>query len=476
MSNQYFPRSIPEAQGIQSSAIEQFLDKIHKENIELHSLMLVRHGFVVAEGWWAPYQANLQHMLFSLSKSFTSTAVGLAVQEGLVSLNDAVVSFFPEEVPEEVSENLSIMRIRDLLMMGSGHAEDTMGRLHQANDGNWVQAFLQAPVEYPPGTHFVYNSGATYMLSAILQKVTGLTLLQFLQPRILEPLAITDATWETCPRGISAGGWGLSITTEDIAKFGQLYLQKGVWEGKRLLAEEWIEQATSKQIANGDDVESDWAQGYGYQFWRCKHNTYRGDGAFGQFCIVMPEQDAVLAVTSGTNDMQGVLNAVWEHLLPSMLLRPLAKNKSAAVQLAASLNELSLDLPRHVQNSPAEKLVSGRLFHMESNQEQWNSFNIQFDTNQAIINVTSNKGEHVIRCGRGHWIQGVTDIFEQANRRVAASFTWVDSNSLEVTLRYVETPFCFTVKCRFEADRIIIVNNPNVSFGSIESQQILGHL
>ncbi|MBW7461807.1 serine hydrolase, partial [Paenibacillus sepulcri] len=152
---------------------------------------------------------------------------------------------------------------------------------------------LAAPVEHEPGTHFVYNSGATYMLSAILQKVTGQTLLEYLQPRLIEPLGIKGAAWDVCPRGINVGGWGLNVTTEDIARFGQLYLQKGMWNGQRLLTEEWIAEATSSQISNGDGGVNDWAQGYGYQFWRCRHGVYRGDGAFGQFCIVMPEQDAV---------------------------------------------------------------------------------------------------------------------------------------------------------------------------------------
>ena len=156
------------------------------------------------------------------------------------------------------------------------------------------------------------------MCSAIIQKVSGETLLDYLTPRLFEPLGIENPSWETDPDGINTGGWGLSITTEDISKFGQLYLQKGVWKGKQLVSEEWVEEATKLQSSNGSNPESDWDQGYGYQFWRCRHNLYRGDGAFGQFCIVMPDQDAVLAITSGTGDMQKVMSLAWKHLLPAM--------------------------------------------------------------------------------------------------------------------------------------------------------------
>ncbi|MBE0699599.1 MAG: serine hydrolase, partial [Anaerolineaceae bacterium] len=306
-----FPTSSPERQGIPSSAILRFVEAIEKKHLELHSFMLLRHGILVAKGWWNPYHPDYPHMLFSLSKSFTSSAVGLAVAEGRLSVDDAVVSFFPDDLPELVSENLKAMKVKHLLTMSTGHAEDTTGRLRDTVDGNWVKSFLSLEVENVPGKPFVYNSGATYILSAIIQKVTGMTVLEYLRPRLFEPLGIENPTWETCPMGINTGGWGLNVRTEDIAQFGQLYLNKGVWNGRRILAQEWVEQASSAQVPNGDNPESDWNQGYGYQFWRCRHGAYRGDGAFGQYCIVMPEQDAVLAITSGLGDMQAVMNLVW---------------------------------------------------------------------------------------------------------------------------------------------------------------------
>ncbi len=244
------PRSTPEAQGVASSAILDFVARAEATISHLHSFMLMRHGHVIAEGWWKPYAPARPHMLFSLSKSFTSTAIGMAVSEGVLSVNDKVVSFFPGELPESVSTNLAEMRIWDLLTMSTGHSVDTLAAIYQSPGRSWAQLVLAQPVDHTPGTHFVYNSGATYLLSAILQSVTGQRLLDYLTPRLFEPLGIVSPTWEQDPRGIDVGGWGLSITTEDIAKFGQLYLQRGCWNGAQLVPAEWVDSATSKQVDN----------------------------------------------------------------------------------------------------------------------------------------------------------------------------------------------------------------------------------
>src|SRR5262250_809160 len=193
--------------------------------------MLLRHGHVVAEGWWSPYDAQSPHVLFSLSKSFTSTAVGLAISEGKLSLDDQVLKFFPEDAPAEPSANLKAMLVRDLLRMATGNQTEAQIR---ADNTPWTKTFLSHPVPFKPGTHFLYNSPSTYMLSAIVQKVTGMTVLDYLRPRLFEPLGFKNPTWVTSPQGISAGAYGLMARTEEIARFGQLYLQKGVWKGQQL--------------------------------------------------------------------------------------------------------------------------------------------------------------------------------------------------------------------------------------------------
>ena len=478
-SRNILKRSSPEAQGIASSAILAFVEAADRDIDSLHSLMLLRHGKVVAEGWWAPYAPELPHMLFSLSKSFTSSAIGLAVAEGLLTVDDRVLSFFPDEAPAEVSENLAAMRVRDLLTMTTGHGEDTVDHLRDSADDNWARAFLARPVQYAPGTHFLYNSGASYMLSAIIQKLTGQTLLEYLTPRLLEPLGIRDATWETCPRGINTGGWGLNIKTEDIARFGQMYLQKGTWHVKRILSEAWIEEATAYHSDNrGNDTNQnvDWQQGYGYHFWRCRHNAYRGDGAFGQYCLVMPDQDAVLAITSGVENMQSVLDLVWEHLLPAMQDAALPEDAAAEQQLRDKLASLALAPQAGQASSPAEAKVSGRRFVFDANEQGIESISFDFDEQGCVYTVRDAAGEHHIQCGRGAWVKGSTRLETGAPMPVAASFAWLADDTLALKLCYYETPFCPTVTCRFTDEDVTYEFRSNVAFGVKERPQLAGRL
>lgn len=468
-------RSSPEAQGIASAALLAFLEEAVETIEELHSFMLLRHGQVVAEGWWSPYGAALPHVLFSLSKSFTSTAAGMAIAEGRFSLDSPVVSFFPDDLPAEISDNLATMRVRHLLSMSTGHAQDTTSPVVRTQNDNWVQAFLAQPVDYPPGTHFVYNSGATYMVSAILQKVTGMTLLEYLTPRLFAPLGITGATWETCPRGINVGGWGLSVKTEDIARFGQLYLQKGVWNGERLLSEAWVAEATSSQVSNGDDANSDWAQGYGYQFWRCRHGAYRGDGAFGQYCVVLPEQEAVIAITAGVSNMQAVLNLVWKHLLPAMAPKALPEDGALQAALQSRLASLALRTPDGHSSSPLADMVSGNIYLLEPNPQNIASAAFEFSPGKTIIRLQSEHREYVFVCGLdGEWLRGTTTFHAPAERPVAVTGAWKSDTTFVAKLCFYETPFCPTLTCHFMGDQVRLNYQENVSFGPTEHPPLIG--
>ncbi len=323
------PRSSPEAQGVSSKQVLEFVQAADTQVQSMHSFMLLRHGHVVAEAWWAPEAADKPHVLWSLSKSFTSTAVGLAVAEGKLSIDDRVSSFFPDSLPAEPAKNLQEMRVRDLLTMSAGHQDEvSLGR-----ESDWIRAFLAHPVPHKPGTHFRYNTPATFMQSAIVQKVTGQTVVQYLQPRLFDPLGIQAPRWDANPQGISLGGYGLYLRTEDVAKFGQLYLQKGQWKGQQLIPESWVQLATSRQTSNGSRPDSDWDQGYGFQFWRCRHGAFRGDGKDGQFCVVLPEQDAVVVLTANTSDMQKELNVVWDRLLPAFASQALPVDGESEARL-----------------------------------------------------------------------------------------------------------------------------------------------
>jgi CubicO group peptidase (beta-lactamase class C family) len=334
------PRSTPEAQGISSEAIIKFVEAADKINT-LHSFMLVRHGYVIAEAWWKPEAPNKPHVLWSLSKSFNSTAIGLAIAEGKLKLDDHVLKFFPADAPANPSENLKAVTVWDLLTMTSGQATEPK----HGPDGPTVKEFLAHPFVYKPGTHFLYNTMGAYTLSAIVTKVTGQTTLDYLKPRLFEPLGIEDPRWDSSVEGYSLGGYGLYLCTEDIAKFGQLYLQKGNWQGRQLIPKSWVEQATRKQVRNDQEGHStigiDWRQGYGFQFWRCTHNAFRGDGAHGQLCVIIPDKDAVIAITANTDNFGGEMNAIWTHLYPAFRSTPLPANAAGDAQLAQATANLT---------------------------------------------------------------------------------------------------------------------------------------
>lgn len=329
------PRSSPESQGVSSEHLLRFITTADQRIDSMHSFMMLRHGKVVAEAWWAPESEDKPHVLWSLSKSFTSTAVGFAVSEGLLNIDDPVTKYFPESLPDSPSKELQAMRIRDLLTMSTGHENEPKVR----DKTDWIREFLAHPVRYEPGTRFVYNTPATFMQSAIIQKITGQTTLEYLKPRLFDPLGIEAPKWDTNPQGITLGGYGLFLRTEEISKFGQLYLQKGVWNGKQLVPKDWIDLATSKQVSNGTNPNSDWNQGYGFQFWRCRHNAFRGDGKDGQFCVVMPDLDVVVVMTANNTKLQDQLSIVWDELLPGIQSHPLAPNPAAedALKQAISL-------------------------------------------------------------------------------------------------------------------------------------------
>lgn len=499
---QFLPRSTPEARGIRSSAVHEFIRRADAEIDHLHSFMLLRGGAVVAESWWAPYTAEHPHVLFSLSKSFTSTAVGFAVHEGLLNVDDRVVSFFPESLPAQVSENLASMRVRDLLAMATGNELDTLDALFQDPDGDWARAFLARPVERTPGTHFVYNSGATYMLSAIVQRLTGMRISEYLKPRLFEPLDIANPVWDHDPRGIDVGGWGLNITTEDIAHFGQLYLQGGVWNQQQVIPSEWVTKATRVHSDNSKNENIDWAQGYGYQFWRCRHNAYRGDGAFGQYCIVMPDQDVVIAITSGLGDMQQVLNLIWEMLLPAFGPAPLAEDPTAHAALQKQSQSLQMPRPPGAAASPLAAFIADKRYRLAPSPFPAELLSVEFQRNMNSVPISAVEGLHrpasgaqielavdgvVLHLHTARGIDSITAGFSgwresriafTTDRSVLCSSAaaWLDERTLQITSCLVETPFVRTHTLRFSADgaQVELETKLNYAFGPNEPTRVAG--
>ncbi len=477
------PRSSPEAQGIASSAILAFLEAADQKALGLHSLMLLRHGHVVAEGWWRPYERDDPHTLYSLSKSFASTGIGIAVAEGKLSLDDSVISFFPEDAPAEPSDNLKAMRVRDLLAMSTGHHADDLAKFSfEKGTGPLHRAFLALPVAHKPGTHFLYNTPASYMLSAIVQKATGQTLVEYLGPRLFEPLGIQNPKWDASRDGVSLGGFGLNATTEDIARFGQLYLQRGAWQGRQLLTPEWVSAATSRQTSNGSNPKSDWDQGYGYQFWRCRNGAYRGDGAFGQYAIVMPEQDVVVAITSGTRDMQAVMNLVWDLLLPGIGKAALPADARANERLKQKLAALSLPPAVGRPSSRVAAAVSGKLYALPANEDGLEAIGLEAGAGTTLV-VRSDGRDQRLPLGYGEWRRAASFALTRpggslairgVEQKAAASGAWTSDDSYIAKVCFHETPYCTTLGLRFAGDAVVVDQEHNVSFGPTKRPQLVG--
>ncbi len=359
-----FQHVTPESVGIPSGAVSAMLEELYAQGIEMHSFMLLRHGKVCAQGAWKPYAMGEPHIMFSFSKSLTSTAIGFARQEGILSLDEKLVDLFPDKLPEDPSENLKKCEIRHLLMMGCGHETEIDWGPAQEND--WVKDFLHHPFVYEPGAHFLYNTAGTNMLCAILKQKTGLSLTEFLKPRLFEPLGMSDIYCHALKGGVSMGGAGCYLTIEDMARFVQFIANRGKWEGRQLLGEDWFDMATSKQIDNagaGWGGDPDWQQGYCFQFWRCApKGVFRGDGAFGQYGIVMTEQDAVLVIQSASMKLQAVLTAVWEKLLPAMADEPLPEDHKSLHVLENRLKNLELPPMLGMRSPGAEDSLSGAVY------------------------------------------------------------------------------------------------------------------
>lgn len=451
-----------------ASQISAFLDDIAADGHDLHGLVILQHGKTLAEGWWTPYSPDIRHQLYSLSKSFLSAAAGFAVTEGLIGLDDFVLSHFPGKTPKGANAHLRNMRIRHLLSMNTGHENEPDIR----GTKDWVKAFLSTPPTKEPGTHFLYNSMASYMVSAILQKATGMTVRDYLMPRLFTPLGIPEPEWDTCPKGISAGGWGLWLNTREIARFGQFLLQKGKWEGKQLLPATWIETASSIHSDNSAMSTPDWQQGYGFQFWRCRHGFYRGDGAFGQYCIVMESHDMVVAINSGVNDMQAVLNLVWKHLAPG-LETPVVK--STSVMLTKRLASLSHEPPAMQGNEEefSERFMKWTDSHwvLPENDLGLKTLGFGITRGKPWFEATDGRGTHKLPFGWGRWVPSSTTFKWHSHgkrrkfqNRASAGFT--AEGALQLTIRFADTPDTMTLSFLRTRSGLELAISFSVSFGS----------
>ncbi len=414
----------------------------------MNGIVMLRHGKQFFEGYWAPYAKENTHALWSLSKSFTSVAIGIAQHEGLLKLTDTIASFFPEFDSVITDERMRKVTLRDLLTMRSGHECCAYGAMTGELDlnnreayGVFARGFLASKLKYEPGTHFIYNTAATYMLSAAVQRVAGVTLREYLMSRLFAPMGIVPGIWEESPDGVSLGGIGLYLKTKDIAKFGQMILNHGVWDGVQVVPADYVAEATSLQTET--DIEEDapkgpnWNNGYGYQFWMSRFG-FRADGACGQYSIILPQYDIVIAINAAMANMGAIMEDVlWSILLPAIQDAPLPEDSAAHQSLLKLADELVLPtMPGDIT-----KRGTNRVFEFEKNYAGILSCSVEFGEDECALTFDTTHGFQQLRAGFGSHRISCIRLQDQIAHPIAASAAWDDAGKLQIRAFFLDSTF-----------------------------------
>ncbi|MGL5819187.1 MAG: serine hydrolase domain-containing protein [Phycicoccus sp.] len=482
------PTGTPSAHGVDARGILALVDALGAGGHDPHSLLLARHGHVVARGWWAPYSAERVQLVYSLSKSFTATAVGLLVDEGRLSLGDQVFDLPDGDLPPDavVSERYRRLTVGHCLTMATGHdteawtAPVVRASRTASDDGTdpVLGAILAAEPEHEPGTAWAYNQVATYLAARVVRAVTGAGVLDLLRQRVLpalDPESVDRVRWHRTATGRELGWSGLHVGTDALLGLGQTYLDHGRFTGERLVSADWVDAAVAPTgLPNRDpDMGPDWHRGYGCSFWSARHG-YRGDGAFGQFVAVLPEQGVVLAITSETGDLQAVLDLVWQHLLPAFdRPRRIAGDVTADAALAERMTALSVPAPRSTAAAPGGEVAWTRTPGTRPPHDIRLTDDTRLPDAYTGVRMTraSTGGggspsyrltlerfdaDLTVDVGDGRWVEtrvpvdgigGVEDA-DGVGLTVAASGGWQAGGAFEADLRLVETPHRVLVRTR----------------------------
>lgn len=486
LNRKEFMRVTPESVGIDSGDIEWLLDRLESSFTEPHGLMIMRHGKICAEGWWNPYAPGIRHGLQSHSKTYAATAIGIAYTEGIVKLDERIIDIFPEYAPEQPSENLKRLTVHDVLCMGCGMDEMPMATEH------WIRDFLHTPVNHTPGTTYMYNSVGSSILSAIIVKKTGMSMHEYLKPRLYDKIGIfsDNHRWMKMPDGCEVGGGGLFATTEDNLRLMKLYADGGVWEGERILDDEYVKRATTLQNesateAKNNPLAKDNFVGYGYQIWMCRPNgVYRADGAMGQFTIVVPDKDMIIAITenaSGAHWAQTTLDVMWEFLERIENHPAKEENTEKSECLKNRMGRLALPNPKCAPYSPIAANIEGRQwrvidgdFYMEDVgvaqhmsgcelPQPIDVFCFHFTSDEIVMDWENREEkERLVIATDGS--RRHNTLPGRLISQVLLSGAWISENKLEVKARYIETCKEETLLFMFEEKKLKITNS-TMEFG-----------
>ena len=438
------PRSTPEEQGVPSKALVALFDSLHALPLtDMHAVVVMRHGKVIGEMYPKPYAPEYRHTMYSCSKTFVGIAVGLAIEDNRLRLDDRIAAIFPELLPDSVSKDLADMTVRHLLTMASGVKPDWNMR---SRGKEWIRTFLSKPVK-EPGTQYAYDSMVSYMLAAVVQKVTGKKLTEYLQERVFTPMNVTEWAWEESPEGVNTGGWGVHIQPESLAKFGQLILNEGRWEGKQLVPTEWIREMCKKHRETGREV-------YGYHIWHCggHDGAVRADGALGQYVISVLDKDMVVVMTEATlGNGRDQRRLIWDVLLPHIQDEPLPANKKDYQKLLKKQEGYKLAEVKGKASSAFASNWENKTIELGKNTFGWKSLKLNFGKKEVTMTVTETNGKsYELPFGYQQWMTTTFDSYPpysitpidrfkglEGPYYASGSYAWISKEELQLKAHYV---------------------------------------
>lgn len=445
----------PESLGIPSSAILNFIDKIDSHQICMHGFLLLRKGKVASEAYWRPYSEKSMHRMYSVSKSFVSLAVGLMIDEGKINLDDKVVQFFKDKVPQNLHTYLAQTTIRDLLMMATPHTANT----YTPCDDDWARTFFDKIPSHSSGTIFSYNTAATVILSTIVERISEVTFLEYMRDKLLNPIGFSRDAWcIKTPEGTSWGGSGVICTLRDMAKLAYVSMNKGCWNNIQLISEEYISAATSKQIDNSISGNL----GYGYQIWIEKENGFSFRGLGSQFAFCFPDKDLIFACISDTQGLSttgpGITELFYDEIFTKIKDYPLSDDIESNIVLNKRIKYLKI-LPQHgSQTSSYEKRINNKWYTLNENPMGIKRMRLIFEGDKGIWEYENQSGHHQLEFGIGKTLSGTFPEKNYFGEKIGSisgryydclsSAGWVEEHKLNM-LVYITDIYLGTLKISF---------------------------
>ncbi len=440
-SNEVFtPAPSPESQGIPSQAILNFLKRVETERICMHGFLLLRHNRIAAEGYWAPWSADRKHRMYSISKSFVSLAVGMMIAEGKLSLDDRIAEYFPDKLPDDLHPWIAASTVHDLLTMSTAHSRTTYTR----DDPDWVWTFFNRQPSHPPGTIFSYDTSATVVLTATVERLAGMPFLDYLRPRFLDRIGFSaDAFCIRTPEGVSWGGSGVICTLRDLARVALTCLNGGKWGSEQVLPEDYLDAATAKQIDNTLRGNC----GYGYQIWRDPENSFSFRGMGSQYAICFPDQAfafTCISDTQGAPSGSAIPTVMREEIYPHLSDTPLPENTDTHAELSETIERLTVLPTPGRTDAPAASEIDGAWYSLDDNPMGISRTRLSFapGLSEGMWEYTNGQGDNELRFGIGRVLPGTFPQRNYCGEQIGsipgieydclASAAWIDEWTLNV--------------------------------------------